>query len=400
MAMVYTAGLAQGLGLVTFPAASTILTSPDHFALTDTAYGALFIPQAALAVAASLLGAALYRQLGVQRVYLVGLAADLGAMLLLVASRFVMAQQGLAYGVLLVATSCMGLGFGFLVPVLNTVVAALFPRTPDKAVLALNALLGLGTALAPAFVALFVGLGIWWGLPLLVAVLLVGLLVAGRGGSSLDTAASMAAAAPATAGAHGKRHTAPTRFWPFAAFALAYGVCETLNGNWASLYMTEHFHSGTSLASLALTIFWSLVTLGRIVFASIGRWVPERLAWQVLPFVIAAAFLACALAPPSEPWLGLAGFALAGLGCSALLPLAISFGQAQLPGFSASVAGGLIAFYQVGYGLAAFGVGPVQGATGAGLGEVFGGAVLVALLAAALGLFIVRRPGAPVPGRT
>ena len=400
MAMVYTAGLAQGLGLVTFPAASTILTSPDHFALTDTAYGALFIPQAALAVAASLLGAALYRQLGVQRVYLVGLAADLGAMLLLVASRFVMAQQGLAYGVLLVATSCMGLGFGFLVPVLNTVVAALFPRTPDKAVLALNALLGLGTALAPAFVALFVGLGIWWGLPLLVAVLLAGLRVAGRGGSSLDAAAGMAAAAPATAGAHGKRHTAPTRFWPFAAFALAYGVCETLNGNWASLYMTEHFHSGTSLASLALTIFWSLVTLGRIVFASIGRWVPERLAWQVLPFVIAAAFLACALAPPTEPWLGLAGFALAGLGCSALLPLAISFGQAQLPGFSASVAGGLIAFYQVGYGLAAFGVGPVQGATGAGLGEVFGGAVVVALLAAALGLFIVRRPGAPVPGRT
>ena len=301
MAMVYTAGLAQGLGLVTFPAASTILTSPDYFALTDTAYGALFIPQAALAVAASLLGAALYRQLGIQRVYLVGLAADLGAMLLLVASRFVMAEQGLTYGVLLLATSCMGLGFGFLVPVLNTVVAALFPRTPDKAVLALNALLGLGTALAPAFVALFVGLGIWWGLPLLVAVLLVGLLVAGRGGSSLDTAASMAAAAPATAGAHGKRHTAPTRFWPFAAFALAYGVCETLNGNWASLYMTEHFHSGTSLASLALTIFWSLVTLGRIVFASIGRWVPERLAWQVLLFVIAAAFLACALAPPSEP---------------------------------------------------------------------------------------------------
>jgi sugar phosphate isomerase/epimerase len=31
--------------------------------------------------------------------------------------------------------------------------------------------LGLGTALAPVFVAIFVGLGIWWGLPLLVSVL-------------------------------------------------------------------------------------------------------------------------------------------------------------------------------------------------------------------------------------
>ena len=43
--------------------------------------------------------------------------------------------------------------------------------------LILNALLGLGTALAPVFAAVFVGLGIWRGLPLLVAVLLLGLLV-------------------------------------------------------------------------------------------------------------------------------------------------------------------------------------------------------------------------------
>jgi len=33
----------------------------------------------------------------------------------------------------------------------------------------LNALLGAGTALAPIFVAIFVGLGFWWGLPVLSA---------------------------------------------------------------------------------------------------------------------------------------------------------------------------------------------------------------------------------------
>src|SRR4030095_13403460 len=72
---------------------------------------------------------------------------------------------------------CMGAGFGFTVPALNTLAAAFFPGTVDKAVLALNALLGLGTALAPVFVALFVGLGVWWGLPVLVGLLLFGLLV-------------------------------------------------------------------------------------------------------------------------------------------------------------------------------------------------------------------------------
>jgi hypothetical protein len=40
----------------------------------------------------------------------------------------------------------------------------------------LNALLGLGTALAPAFVAVFKGIGFWIGLPILSAALLAGLI--------------------------------------------------------------------------------------------------------------------------------------------------------------------------------------------------------------------------------
>ena len=62
-------------------------------------------------------------------------------------------------------------------PALNTLAAAFFPQNVDKAVLALNALLGLGTALAPVFVALFVGLGIWWGLPVMVGGLILALLI-------------------------------------------------------------------------------------------------------------------------------------------------------------------------------------------------------------------------------
>jgi hypothetical protein len=36
--------------------------------------------------------------------------------------------------------------------------------------------------------------------------------------------------------------------------------------------------------------------------------------------------------------------------------LAISFGQKELATMTASVAGGLIAFYQIGYGIASFGL--------------------------------------------
>jgi hypothetical protein len=41
---VFGAGVAQGIALVTFPAAGAIFTSPQHYGLTTTQYGALFIP--------------------------------------------------------------------------------------------------------------------------------------------------------------------------------------------------------------------------------------------------------------------------------------------------------------------------------------------------------------------
>ena len=80
--------------------------------------------------------------------------------------------------------------------------------------------------------------------------------------------------------------------------------------------------------------------------------------------MVAIAFFAISFLPASHPHLAIAAFALAGLGCSALLPLTMSFAEEELTTITASVAGGLIAFYQIGYGIAAFGVGPLQGLAG------------------------------------
>ncbi len=381
---VYAAGMIQGVGLVTFPAASAVFTSPSHYGLTNTEYGGIFVPQAIMAIAASLLGAGLRSRLGTKRIYLAGLFANLLAMTLLVASQFVMSEHSLAYGILLVATSCMGLGFGFTVPALNTLAAAFFSQNVDKAVLALNALLGLGTALAPVFIALFVGLGIWWGLPLLVDLLILGLLFL-----SFSQPLNERAQPDAT---QAQKAKFPGRFWIFALFVLLYGICETMNGNWASLYLAEHFGADAALASLALTIFWATVTAGRVLFAAIGKWLPEPLVCHLLPFVVAAAFVASAVVSKTDPLLGLLSFGLAGLGCSALLPLSISFGQKELATISASVAGGLIAFYQIGYGIAAFGVGPLQTWAGLNLSTIYRGTAVIALAMAGLSFLITRKP--------
>jgi hypothetical protein len=91
---------------------------------------------------------------------------------------------------------------------------------------------------------------------------------------------------------------------------------------------------------------------------------------------------------------GIVVFALAGLGCSALLPLTISFGEEDLTAISAAVAGGVIAFYQLGYGIAAFGVGPLQGA-GASLSAIFGFTAVIAAAMGALSFAVARvRPTA------
>jgi predicted MFS family arabinose efflux permease len=121
--------------------------------------------------------------------------------------------------------------------------------------------------------------------------------------------------------------------------------------------------------------------------------VPARAAYHALPVLLALAFVLIARLPDDSPALGIVAFGIAGLGCSALLPLTISFGQEELTAISAAVAGGVIAFYQAGYGIAAFGIGPLLD-NGVELQTVYGIAAVIALVMAG-GSFVVarRRPG-------
>lgn len=384
--VVYAAGVVQGITLVTFPAASTVFTSASHYDLSSAQYGALFLPQVLAAIAASLLGAGLGSAIGIKRVYIAGLAADLLSMALLIVSSLVTSDKALAYVLLLSATGCLGAGFGLAVPALNTLAAAFHATAVDRSILTLNALLGLGTVLAPAFVALFVGVGFWAGLPVTAVILLIALLLASlRLPLRIDSAGAVAPR-PAT--------RTPSRFWIYAVFAALYGICETVNGNWSQLEMTRDLGASAAVASLALTAFWAAVTLGRVGIATIARWVPSRVAYHALPFLLAGAFAFIAVLPDGQPALGVLAFALAGLGCSALLPLTISFGQEELTAFAARVAGGLIAAYQLGYGIAAFGIGPIVDG-GVSLSAVYGASAVLALGLGAWSFAVARHRPSP-----
>ena len=391
-AVVNAAGLVQGIALVTFPAASTIFTSRGSYDLSRSQYGVLFVPQMVTAIVTSLLGAGLLwpglaRRAGEKTLLLLGLLADLASMVLLIVSWLVVHQHAAAFGVLLGATACLGAGFGLSVPALNTLTAALHPAGVDRSVLVLNALLGLGTAIAPVFVALFNGIGFWVGLPLLASCLLGGLIVVGlRLPLSPGSLPLSSSSAPAVGGV-------PAGFWVFAAFAVLYGFCETMNGNWSQLDVTS-LGVRPAIASLALTAFWAVVTAGRVLLAAVQRWLPSRAAYHGLPFLLAGAFVLIAVLPSHAPGAAVAAFGLAGLGCSALLPLTISLGQGKFAGRQAMVAGGVIACYQAGYGLAAFGVGPLTSA-GVRLPAIFGASAVVAAVLGGLSLVVAHRQPSP-----
>jgi fucose permease len=332
----------------------------------------------------------LFTMHGTTMVFLVGmplvfgfaLSADLLAMALLAASSLLIDSPEPAYVILLAATGSLGFGFGAAVMALNSYAQKLSPGREDRSVLTLNALLGAGTALAPLLVAIFVGAGAWWLMPLMVAAALTGLLLLSTR-QPLDVPAGREAGAP-------RSERLPRRFWLFAGAVLLYGVAETLNGNWSGPYLTGERGVSVRGASVALMTFWAMVTIGRVLFATVSSRTTVRWIYAGLPLLLLAAFQIVARAGGEAG--SIAAFGLAGLGCSAFFPLCISLSGQESPRCAAAMSGGLVAFYQAGYGVAAFGVGPLREFAGLPFRTIYSLGSVVAPAMFALALAVTVRP--------
>ena len=67
-----------------------------------------------------------------------------------------------------------------------------------------------------------------------------------------------------------------------------------MNGNWSQLELTTRLGAPATQASLGLAAFWGMVTVGRVLFGLIDRWLSERMIYHVLPFVLVGAFVGAA----------------------------------------------------------------------------------------------------------
>jgi hypothetical protein len=130
------------------------------------------------------------------------------------------------------------------------------------------------------------------------------------------------------------------------------------------------------------------------MFAAIDRWqsAPARVAGYLLPIAVLGALIAVGVVSHHLGLATLAVFVAAGLGCSALLPLNISFTQKDVTAISAALAGGVIA-YQLAYGIVAMGLRP-PASDGISALPVFAAAALSGLVLSGLAFAVVRgRPG-------
>lgn len=350
VALIIALGLFQGLAIVIVPAASTLLTKADYQGLSNQEYGALFLPEIIGAVLLSVMGGVYAKKKGIQPLLYTGLVTNLLGAFLLSSSSLLYHEHKLDYTLLLLSLLMLGAGFGATLTSLNTMMARLFPDKTATAITSLHASLGVGTALSPLLLDLALKLNHWWIAPIVIGVGFLLLLVLFR------------LSKPVNIHVHQKAKKTekklPATLWLFIISMFLYGFCETVIGNWSPIYLKSVKHLSIANANIALSAFWACVTIGRIVLSVISQWVSFRIFYLGLPIFLILIFF---LIPPIEgTWENIAIFSLAGLACSALFPLNVSFGEQSFPTIQIIVSGSLMASYMLGYGLASFGVGLLE----------------------------------------
>ena len=349
VAVVYLSAFLQGLTVVSFPASSAILKQMHGF--TDAQYGAIFLPQVALAIVGAVSGGALARRSGLKRLLWLAVLGNGLSQLALAASAWMI--PGIAFPAILLGTALLGFSFGLGGAPLNSYPPLFFPSRRHTAVVALHTLLGFGLAVGPLLVGVFMDAGIWVGFPLLLLAL-----------SALLTLAAAAVPLPADpvvatdVRSAAKLPVASVSFWLFAIIAVTYAFAEGTFSNWAVIYLHESKNLPEQTAALALSMFWGALVLGRLLVSVLVVRIAPQMIWMALPLLMISAFLLLPFADTVA--LGLSLFGLAGLACSAFFPLTVTLASERFPDHVAWVSSMLIAALMVGVGLGSFVIGSLR----------------------------------------
>jgi MFS transporter, FHS family, glucose/mannose:H+ symporter len=356
--LVYFLGLVQGIAFTTIPAAANFLTAGDGFHFTDADYGSIFLPMIFGAIFASFSGGALAKSYSAKNVLLTGIALSSLAMLSFASAAIFTEER---YLIMLLTMLLLGTGFGANITSLNPFAIHFFPNRGSSAVTALHSCLGIGTAIGPLLWVYFSGSGLWWADPTLLCVVFAALFILGL--IFLPRSAELEGAAGAPPVSHNRL------LWTFAFIAFLYGIVETTYGNWTTIYFHQEKGMTTAGANTLLSLFWLSVTGGRVIATFLSLALAPKWIYRALPLLVLAG--AIAIVAVSTFGASAAVMVIAGLGCSAFLPLSVSFGVQNFKADPTYASGLVIGTYMIGYGVAAEGIGFLHKAEGVSFQALF-----------------------------
>jgi fucose permease len=255
------------------------------------------------------------------------------------------------YPLLLLGTTCLGLGFGLMAAPVNSYPALLFPAHRGSALVAMHTLIGLGFALGPLLLAQAITLNGWQGYPWLIAALSITLALAAL---TLPATTAAPEAASASVPNPGSLWGEPV-FWVFAAIAMLYAFAEGTFANWAVIYLADAKKLDPAIAAYALSAFWLTLAVGRLIVSVLVLKIAPTLIWRALPLGMLAVFFMLPLA--DSAWVGISLFALAGLSCSAVFPLTIELASQRFALHGPQVGALLTAALMIGVGVGSYAVG-------------------------------------------
>jgi len=349
IALLYGSALLQGLTLVSFPAAATILKTAG---LSDAAFGAIFLPQVAAAVLGALAGGTLSSRIGLFPVLVIALIANAGSQLLLAMATAI--APALLTPCLMIGTALLGLGFGLAGAPFNSLPGRLFPGRGDTALVVAHSSLGAGLALGPLLLQSLMSAGAWRADPLILA-----------GTATLLALLTARARDPMARQAQAMREpvslTQPALLLP-CAIAVLYAFAEGTLSNWIVVYVVQDRGLAQVTASTALSAFWLALVGGRLVASAVVVRIPAVLIWRSLPLGIMVALLL--LPHVSGDAQAIMAFGFAGLACSAFFPLSVATVSARFPQAVPFVSSLLTAALMIGVGVGSFIIGGLSGVLG------------------------------------
>jgi len=343
----YCGALAIGFTQVSYSASSTVLRQVHGF--SDTQYGAIYLPLLVAAIVGALGGGTLAQRVGIKPVYSMSLVLILLSQAMLAASA--MADSMTAFNLILLSTSSFGFGFGLCVGSLNALAVALFPNRPHSSITVLHMIAGVGFATGPILFGAFANAGHWAMAPTAVA-LFTGLVLLVTLRSNVRTAA------PATDDPAVNAAVSSSYFWLMVCAAFLYAMAEGTFSNWAVIYLKEVLGQSLETAVLALTTFWTSITVGRLVLSFAMVAIRPVVIALTLPLLMAVAFIG--LPHVDSRASALSFYAIAGFGCSALFPLIIGLTSSRFKQSVAWCASILTAAMMAGGGVGTFAVGLIR----------------------------------------